>query len=276
MEKVDTNIMHEISVIFIALIVAFFIYRAYAYLGNLDNCKCAPTKIVQNLKMIELYYLFIVLAGIVFNIIYLIFNINYTKLISKNSYLVGFIMIYILSVFGVYLFYIYNVIEFKSQLDPKCGCANQWQNNIIYIHVLYLSLPIILTILSALFKFKINISIITLSLVILAAIYFYEQYLVGEGKIKESMVSMLGNYSDMVFEPTIYDQDGTPYDNGPQNPNYGDFSPKIGQPLQQYHQMRPEEYPSFFLTENIIQTPLSSHEAIIKDYRSKMPNILFS
>ena len=79
------NFINEISIILIALIFGYFIYRAYVYLGNLDNCDCAPKKIVQHLKMIELYYLFMILAGLVFNIVYLIFNIDYSKLVSKNN-----------------------------------------------------------------------------------------------------------------------------------------------------------------------------------------------
>lgn len=270
------NIMHEISLLFVALIIAYFIYRAYAYLGNLDSCKCAPTKIVQNLKLIELYYLCIVLGGVIFNIIYLIYNLDYSKLFSKNSYLVTLVVLYILSVFGFYLYYVYNVIEFKKQLDPKCECTNQWQNNIIYLHVLYLSLPIVLTILSALFKFKINTSVITFVIIFVVAIYYFEQYLVNNGKMTESMISMLGNYKKMVFEPTIYDDAGAPFDET-QNPDYGDFSPHVGQPTQKYHQMRTEEYPASkpHMGDKIF-APLSTHESIVLEYRKKMPNILSS
>ena len=96
------NVMNEIGFMFIALIVAYFIYRAYAYLGDLDSCKCAPQSIVQNLKMTELYYLMIILGGILFNMIYLVFNIDYSKLISKYNYLVGFIILYVLSLVSVF------------------------------------------------------------------------------------------------------------------------------------------------------------------------------
>jgi len=268
------NITNEIGVIFIALIVAYFIYRAYAYLGDLDSCKCAPQSIVQNLKMIELYYLMIILGGILFNLIYLIFNIDYSKLVSKYKYLVGFIILYVVSLIAVYVYYIYNVIEFRSKLDPSCKCANQWQNNIMYLHVLYLTLPIIFILLSALFKFEINTSVLTLVFVSLVAIYLYEKFLIGDGKLTESMKSMLGNYSDMVFEPTIYNQNGLPYEN-PDNSNVTEFSPNVAQPLQQFRQLRPDEYP-VAPDNDTIQTPLSSHEAIVKEYRSKMPNIVYS
>jgi len=279
MAEIDgPNIMHEISLLFMALIIAYFIYRAYAYLGNLDKCTCAPTKIVQHLKMIELYYLCIILGGVIFNIIYLIYNFNYAKLLTKNNYLVAIVVIYVLSVFAFYAYYVYNVIEFKMQLDPKCACANQWQNNIIYLHVLYLSLPIILTIMSALFKFKLNTSIITMIIVFVVAVYYYEQYLVNGGKTTESMISMLGNYKDMVFKPKIYDQDVVPFDakDANENPDYGNFSPRVGQPLQKYHQMRTNEYPDSKpnMGDNIF-TPLSTHESIILDYRKKMPNDLY-
>ena len=275
----ELNIIHEFSLMFIALIVAYFIYRAYAYLGNLDNCKCAPKKIVNNLKMIELYYLIIILGGILFNVVYLIFNIDYTQLFTKYKYLVGFIVIYILSVFGVFLYYVYNVIEFKSKLDPKCACANQWQNDIIYLHVLYLSLPIILTILSALFKFKINTSVVTLVIVALVAIYYYEQYIVSKGKITESMISMLGSYTKMVFEPTIYNNEAQPFDvkNGAKNPDYGDFATYVAQPLQQYHQMHPDEYPaSEPYMGDLIYTPLSTHESIMMEFRKQPPKIVLT
>lgn len=268
----ELNIINEMSLMFIALIVAYFIYRAYSYLGNLDNCQCAPTKIVNNLKMIELYYLLMILGGILFNVIYLIFNFDYTNLFTKYKYLVVFIVIYILSVFGFFLYYVYNVIEFKSNLNPKCACANQWQNNIIYLHVLYLSLPIVLTILSALFKFNINVSVITLVIVSLVAIYYYEQYVVGNGKKTESMISMLGSYSKMVFEPTIYDGEARSFDvkDGAKNPDYGDFSTYVAQPLQQYHQMRPDEYPaSKPYMGDLIYTPLSTHESIMMEFRKK-------
>jgi len=279
MAQIDgPNIMHEISLLFIALIIAYFIYRAYAYLGNLDKCNCAPTKIVENLKMIELYYLCILLAGVIFNIIYLIYNLNYTKLFSENRYLVALVVLYVLSIFGFYLYYVYNVIEFKMQLDPNCACTNQWQNNIIYLHVLYLSLPIVLTILSALFKFKINTSVITLVIVLLVSIYYYEQYLVNTGKTTESMMSMLGNYKDMVFEPKIYDDNGVPFDpeDSNKNPHYGDFSPRVGQPLQKYHQKRTKEYPESKpnMGDNIF-APLSTHESIVLEYRKKTQNDLY-
>lgn len=268
MVKITPNLLNEIGVMFIALIVAYFIYRAYAYLGSLESCQCAPQSIVQNLKMIELYYLLVILAGIVFNIVYLIFNLDYTQLVSKYKYLVGFIIVYVLSVFGFYLYYIYNVIEFKAQLKPDCACANQWQNNIIYLHALYLSLPIILTILSALFKFEINTSIITLVIVFLISIYLYEKYLMNNGKTTESMRSMLGNYADMVYEPTIYNDNGKPYDGAVTNPNFNNFLPSSAQPLQEYRQIKPDEYPQYTENEyNLLQTPLSMHEKIVLDYR---------
>ena len=53
MENSSPNFINEISMILITLIVGYFVYRAYVYLGNLDNCDCAPKKQVQNLKMIE-------------------------------------------------------------------------------------------------------------------------------------------------------------------------------------------------------------------------------
>jgi len=271
MVKITPNLLNEIGVIFIALIVAYFIYRAYAYLGNLESCQCAPQSIVQNLKMIELYYLLIILAGIIFNIIYLIFNIDYTELVTKYKYLVGFIIVYIISVFGFYFYYIYNVIEFKAKLNSNCSCANEWQNNIIYLHALYLSLPIILTILSALFKFEINVSVITLIIILLVSIYLYEKYLINNGKINESMTSMLGNYQDMVYEPAIYNNNGKPYeskDGEVINTNYNNFSPSSAQPLQEYRQIKPDEYPQYKENEyNLLQTPLSTHEKIVLNYR---------
>jgi hypothetical protein len=276
MTNPSINILHEIGLIIIAVIIAYFIYRAYAYLGDLDNCNCAPQSIVQNLKMIELYYLCILLAGIVFNVIYLIFNLDYTKLVSKYNYLVGLFVLYILSVFGFYIFYVYNVIKFKQSLDPNCGCANQWQNDIIYVHVLYLSLPILLTILSALFKFKINTSVLTLVIVSLVSIYYYENYMIKHGKTMESMVSMLGNYRDMAFEPTIYVDEGNPFDKADDilNPDYGDFSPHVGQPLQKYHQKRPDDYPA--ADNGKIQTPLSTHESISMQQRIKTPKKIYA
>ena len=271
MVKITTNLLNEIGVIFIALIVAYFIYRAYAYLGNLESCNCAPQSIVQNLKMIELYYLLIILAGIIFNIIYLIFNIDYTQLVTKYKYLVGFVIVYIISVFGFYFYYIYNVIEFKAQLNSRCGCANEWQNNIIYLHALYLSLPIILTIISSLFNFEINIYVITLIIIFLVSIYLYEKYLISNGKISESMRSMLGNYKDMVYEPVIYNDNGKPYDSNNTsvtNPNFNNFSPSSAQPLQEYRQIKPDEYPEYKENEhNLLQTPLSIHEKIVLNYR---------
>lgn len=268
------NIMYEISLIIIAFIIAYFIYRAYSYLGNLDNCNCAPLKIVQRLKMIELYYLCVILGGIIFNIVYLIFNMDYTKIVTKYNYLVEVFVLYILSLFGFYIYYVYNVIEFKQNLDPECGCANKWQNDIIYVHVLYLSLPILLTILSALFNFKLNTSVITLFIVSIVIIYYYENYIIKHGKTTESMVSMLDNYSNMVFKPKIYEENGSPFSTKDHalNPDYGDFSPHVGQPLQKYHQMRPNEYP--IVNTDIIQTPLSTHESIVLEYRKKMPNML--
>ena len=274
------NFINEISTILIVLIVGYFIYRAYVYLGNLDNCDCAPKNIVKNLKMIELYYLFMILAGLVFNIVYLIFNIDYSKLVSKNNYLVGVLLVYILSLIGVYFYYLYNVIEFKSKLDPKCACANQWQNNIIYVHVLYLSLPIILTILSALFNFKINVYILTYFIIAVICIYYYENYLIKQGTSKESMISMLGSYNDMVFEPTIYEDERNPFDKtttSVTNPNYGNFSPSVGQPLQKYYQLKPVQYPSASSEHNgidKIQTPMSTHESLVYEYRAKMPNLV--
>jgi hypothetical protein len=262
------NIIHEISLIIIALIIAYFIYRAYAYLGDLDNCDCAPKEIVKHLKWIELYYLLMILFGIVFNIIYLIFNMDYTKLASKYKYLVTLFAVYILSVFAFYIYYIYNVLEFRKKLDPKCSCTNTWQNDIIYVHALYLSLPIILTILSALFKFKINTSVLTLVIVIIVCIYLYESYMIKNGKTKESMTSMLGNYNNMLFKPQIYEDQENPFimKDGVINPDYGNFAPHVGQPLQKYHQQRPDEYPHAS-TDNMIQTPLSTHESIILNKR---------
>jgi len=276
MEKSSPNFINEISMILITLIVGYFVYRAYVYLGNLDNCDCAPKKQVQHLKMIELYYLFIILAGLVFNVLYLIFNIDYSKFFSKNNYLVSVLLIYILSLIGVYFYYVYNVIEFKEKLNPTCQCSNKWQNNIIYIHVLYLSLPIVLTILSAFFNFKININVLTYFIIAIVCIYFYEDYLIKQGTAKESMISMLGSYKDMVFEPKIYEDEGNPFDksSGVINPNYGNFAPSVGQPLQKYYQLKPEQYPAASAeSSHMIQTPMSTHESLVFQYRAKMPNL---
>jgi len=279
MEEKKMNIMNEMGVIFTSLVIIYFIYRAYAYLGDLDSCNCAPQPIVDNLKTIELIYLCVSLTAVVFNVIYLIFNLNFANFINKNNYLIGILILYIIFMFGLYFYYIFNVIEFKKTLKPSCECTNQWQNDIIYIHALYMSLPILLSFLSTLFNFKVNISVLMFIIIAIVAIYFYEQYILKKGKTTESMKSMLGNYSDMVYQPNIYSDSSTPFNtnNGiePSKPSYGVFSPNVGQPLQQYHQKKPDEYPQI---ENdlIIQTPLSSHESIVKEYRKKMPNLILS
>ena len=100
--------------------------------------------------------------------------------------------------------------------------------------------------------------------------------MIKQGTAKESMMSMLGSYKDMVFEPNIYDDEGNPFDksSGVINPKYGNFAPSVGQPLQKYFQLKPDQYPSASVgSSEMIQTPMSTHESLVFEYRAKMPNL---
>jgi len=245
--------------LFISIVILYFVYRAYDYLGNLEKCNCAPQVYIERLKWVEIAYLVVYLTGIIANVLSMLTGIEF---VMNSTVAFG----YFICILGLYVYFVYNLYEYRQQLKPSCECSNQWQNNIMYVQALYLSLPILLLVLGYVLGFS-SVPFLVLIAVIILVIYFYEKFLVETGKqkenIKESMLTRLGIYDNMVMQPDLFsDACNTRVD------RVNDFSPKHGQPTQKYRQAKPCEAPA--PKEGQIMTPYSTHETIVRGYRKNV------
>ena len=259
-------LLQEIIFLFVSFVIFYFLYRAYSYLTDLESCDCAPVPYVTNLRQIEFIYLAIVLFGILFKVIFLLTDFDIMDSLIKNTSPIASVAVvaYIIAMFFIFIWYMYNVLLYQQTLDGKCTCSNGWQNNILYVHALYMALPIIMTMLGVLYEFKVNTSLLVIILIFVAVIYLYENYIIKSGKAKEGYASMLGNYeeSDRVYQANKYSEGGVPV-----VPK--DFSPSVAQPNQSYRQIRPDEYVNKS-EEGRIYAPLSTHENIVRTLRQKL------
>lgn len=266
-------VFQEILFLSISFIILYFLYRAYIYLTELESCDCAPFKYVENLRNIELIYLVLIVIGIFMKIVYLMTNYDFVKKIMNNSssFVTFCLVTYACFVSIVFVWYLYNIYEFNTNLKSTCECSNGWQNNILYVHALYMSMPIILGILSVLFDYKVNISLLVLIGIVIFGIFLYENYVIKSGITVETYMGMLKDYqeSNNVFFPKKIEENTlTRFETTSKMPDI-DYSPKIAQPNQKYRQIHPDEYPQFEDSTGI-HTPLSSHESIINQVRQKM------
>jgi len=251
--------LQEFISLAISLVILYFVYRAYEYLGNLESCNCAPLDSIEQLKWIELAYLVIYVLGIFGNVIRLLFGKSITETIP-----IGVQFIYMIAMLGLFGYFLYNLYEYNSQLNKGCKCSNQWQNMILNVQALYLGLPIIMAVLGYFLGFS-TVPFLVMIAVIILVIYFYEKFVVETGKysetMKESMVSRLGIYDNMVMQPDLFSDvcAGTT--------KVDDFSPHVGQPTQRYRQAKPCEAPA--PKEGQILTPYSSHETVVRGYRKQ-------
>jgi hypothetical protein len=124
--------------------------------------------------------------------------------------------------------------------------------------------PIIMTLIGSMYNFKVNTSLLVLVFIFIFGVYFYEHYVIKKGKNVENYLSMLGAYqnSNSVFVPNKFE-------NSSKNKTADDYSPQVAQPNQKYRQIHPDEYPTNKYSDKI-QTPLSSHEMVVKELRKKM------
>lgn len=239
----------------------------------MESCKCAPQKAVENIRNIEMIYLVFILIGIFTKVVCLLSNCSIPKFITKGTSqytlpLLFFTFSYMFGMISIFALYVYNIYEFHNSLKSNCKCSNGWQNNILYVHALYMSVPILLLVLSVLYDFKVNTSLLVLVFIYIIGIYLYENYVIKKGITVESYVSILKDYqeSNNVFVPNNY------HETSELKPSIVDdtkYSPNIAQPNQKYRQIKPEEYPTKDNSYGI-QTPLSSHESIVNKLRKKL------
>lgn len=266
-------VIQEIVFLFISFIIFYFLYRAYEYLSDLESCACAPTTSVKNLQHIEMIYLVIIACGILFKLLFLLTNLDLYKILEKNMHPTISILViaYVVVMFGIFFWYVYNIFEYNKALQASCACTNAWQNHILYIHALYMAAPILLTLIGLLNKFKVNTSLFVLIMIFVFIVYLYENFIVKTGRDKEAMSNMLlGNYEDAmgVYDPTKYSSESTideSLNKTTTETPIQKYLPQIAQPNQKYKQIRPDEYPQD--TSVRIQAPLSSHENIVRKMR---------
>jgi hypothetical protein len=248
-------VLQQFVSLMISIIILYFVYRAYDYLGNLESCECAPQVYVERLKWTEIAYLVIYVCGITVNVLGMLFGLKF----GLN---VPIAFLYFIVILGLFTFFIYNVYEYSQQLDPSCECSNQWQNRIIYAQALYYMLPLVMMGLGYLMGFD-NVPFLVLITVIILLTYFYEKFVIENGvKKTESMVSRLGIFDNMVMQPNLFaDVCNTPA----KKTTASDFSPWVGQPTQRYRQIKPCEV--YAPKNGEIITPYSTHETIVRGYR---------
>jgi hypothetical protein len=125
------NLVLKLIVPFITL---YFMYTAYDYLKGLDNCNCIQSlhDNIQNIKNIELCLIFIQTIGIVIN--YSIYFFHYQiDWVRHIPFIIPFLSLYILLILLIMICFIYNVYQFGGRLPKNCKCADQWQNDILYV-----------------------------------------------------------------------------------------------------------------------------------------------
>ena len=139
--------------IVISLIVLFFLYRAYTYLGSLDKCECISKVYPKHLLHAELFFITLSVIGIAISIVSNIYGKNIVVLPPAAM---GMFALVILS---VYIYFIYNAFEFSKTVKESCDCSNKWQKDIIYIQAIYYSIPIILIFALLLFSSQLFLSL---------------------------------------------------------------------------------------------------------------------
>jgi hypothetical protein len=248
----------------ISLVILYFVYRAYDYLGNLESCNCAPKVYIERLKWTELAYLVVFLIGIIGTVLGLLFGIE------LNGIPVALALIYFIGILGLFVFFLYNLYQYIQQLNPSCDCSNQWQNMILYVQALYLGLPIIMMVLGYFLGFS-SVPFLVMIAVIVLLIYFYEKFVVETGSssqsMKESMISRLGIFDNMAMQPDLF-SDVCTKNKAIYADADADFSPNVGQPMQRYKQAKPCEAP--VPKDGQILTPYATHETIVRGYRNEL------
>jgi hypothetical protein len=125
-----------------SIFVLIFIYFAYSYVKNLDNCKCVSflKDNIDNIKNIELFLISIQVIGIVMNIGTYLFGFDIKKF-AKTNYkpMMLFLGIYLIVLVTILINFIYNVYEFGTNIPKDCDCADKWQRDILYIQAVIYS-----------------------------------------------------------------------------------------------------------------------------------------
>jgi len=125
-----------------SVFVLIFIYYAYSYVKNLDNCKCVSflRNHIENIKNIELFLIYIQVIGIFMNIGTYIFGFDVNKF-AKTNYkpMIVFLGIYLIVLVTILIHFIYNVYEFGTNIPKDCDCADKWQRDILYIQAIIYS-----------------------------------------------------------------------------------------------------------------------------------------
>lgn len=268
-------VIQEIVYLLISFIIFYFLYRAYEFLTHLESCDCAPASVVKNLESIEIIYLVIILMGIVFKILFLLADIDLIKVLEKNmSPIISVLVVsYIFAMFAIFVWYIYNILEYNNALKDSCQCTNAWQNNIFYVHALYMAAPILMAIIGALNDFKVNTSLFVLVVLFVFIVYLYENYVIQIGKktqenMTDMQTNMLKEYEKAmgVFNPAVYNSRSEFDAAATAVAATRRYLPQVAQPNQSYRQRHPSEYPTDPSVR--INAPISSHENIVRKMRS--------
>jgi len=156
----------SIITIVTSLIILFFLYRAYTYLGSLDKCECISKVYPQNLLHAELFIITLSVIGIASSIVSNFYGKN---IIVLPPALMGLFALIILC---VYIYFIYNAFEFSKTVKESCDCSNKWQKDIIYIQAIYYSIPIIL--IFALLLFSSQLFLLVFLLFSIGVLVYYE------------------------------------------------------------------------------------------------------
>jgi hypothetical protein len=139
----------DVTRILWSLLLLLLLYKIYEYSKELDSCSCV-SHLKSNINVIQNTELFL----IVIQVLGLLGMIGPKINIKRNKLLLVGSMIYLIVLFSVLLFFLYNVYVFGSKLN-HCECANKWQKNVLYAQAgLYSFAFILVVILIILFMFK--------------------------------------------------------------------------------------------------------------------------
>jgi hypothetical protein len=109
----------------IGIIIIYLLIQTEQYLTSLKKCDCIEDKNLDTLINMEQFI--IVLSGIsILANIY--FMLNPTELKLSNFVLI----IYSLSIFIFYAYFIYIVFQFQNLMNKDCDCAMKSQRYILY------------------------------------------------------------------------------------------------------------------------------------------------
>lgn len=137
-DKVLKTVTLLTGVIFIWIVV-----KIVEFIEAMPQCSCGiPTKTLERIAFLEK----IVIAIIGINVLYQFFSTNTVG--DMNSIWQRILLVIS---FAVYVFFIYNVNEFRTSIGKNCECADKWEKIALYIQALLYAVVIALFVASSLF-----------------------------------------------------------------------------------------------------------------------------